>query len=114
MKRWWLYAGGALLGILLLSSWRIPIRTTPESACRVSMDWAVGYGPWRFQGRANSVDGANRVIITYSDGFNTNGCIVRALGPLWYVEPYVMETSVGCSLGIDKGMCPRRRYGVAP
>jgi hypothetical protein len=98
MKRRWLYAGGALLGVLLLSSslLALPIGTTPEGACHTAMSRAEGYGPWHYQGRV------------------TNHCSTRALGPLWFVEPMVSETSAGCSLGIDKGMCPRARYGVVP
>jgi len=114
MKRWWLYAIGALLGVLLLSGLLLPIRTTPEAACRIAMARAESYGPWRYRGRANWTGGATQAILLYSDGYNTSQCFVRALGPLWFVEPIVSETAVGCSLGLDKGMCPRARYGVVP
>jgi hypothetical protein len=116
MKRRWLYAGGALLGVLLLSSSLLvlSIGTTPEEACHTAMSRAEGYGPWHYQGRASAAARASKVILAYWDGFNTSHCSARALGPLWFVEPMVSETSAGCSLGIDKGMCPRARYGVVP
>jgi hypothetical protein len=117
MKRWWLYAVAALLGVLLLSGlllFPFPIGTTPEAACRIAMARAEGYGPWRYEGRASGVAGATEVILLYSDGFNTSRCFVRAVGPLWIVEPILSETAVGCSLGVNEGMCPRARYGVVP
>jgi hypothetical protein len=116
MKRWWLYVVAALLGVLLLSSSLVvfPIGTTPEGACHTAMARAEGYGPWRYQGRASGVAGATEVILLYSDSFNTSQCFVRALGPLWFVEPILSETAVGCSLGVDQGECPRARYGVVP
>jgi hypothetical protein len=116
MKRWWLYAVAVLVGVLLLGGVLLlfPLGTTPEGACHTAMTRAEGYGPWRYQGRSSRVAGATQAILLYSDGFNTHQCFVRALGPLWFVEPFVSETAVGCSLGVNQGQCPRARYGVAP
>jgi hypothetical protein len=117
MKRRWLYAVGALLGVLLLASfllYPLPIGTTPEAACRIAMARTEGYGPWRYLGGGGVMAAPTQAILAYSDGYNTSQCFVRALGPLWFVEPLVSETAVGCSLGLDKGMCPRARYGVVP
>jgi len=117
VQRRWLYVGGALLGVLLLMSfllYPLPIGATPEAACRIAMARAEGYGPWRLQEEPSRAAGATELTLRYSDGYNTSACFVRALGPLWFVEPLVLETAVGCSLGLDKGMCPRARYGVVP
>jgi hypothetical protein len=117
MKRWWLYAVAVLLGVLLLTSfllYPLPIGTTPEAACRITMTRAEGYGPWRYLGGGGVMAGGAEAILAYSDGFNTSQCFVRALGPLWFVEPIVSETAVGCSLGVNQGPCPRARYGVVP
>jgi len=117
MKRRWLYAVAASLGILLLSGlllFPLPIGATPEAACRIAMARAEGYGPWRLQGGGTSISGTTNVTLTYSDGFNISLCFVRALVPLWFVEPIVSETAVGCSLGVNQGECPRARYGVLP
>jgi len=118
MKRRLLYAVAAL-GVLIalvvggIAAKLLPIGTTAEGACRIAMANTEGYGPWHYQGRL-PLSLATRVILDYSDGYNTAGCHARAFGPLWVVEPVVDQTLVGCSLGLDKGMCPRARYGVAP
>jgi hypothetical protein len=118
MRRRLLYAVAAL-GVLILLiiggsvARLLPVGTTAESACRIAMGNTEGYGLWRYQGRLPSAV-ATQLILDYSDGFNTAGCHVRSFGPIWVAEPVVDQTLIGCSLGLDKGMCPRARYGVAP
>ena len=118
MKRRLLYALAAL-GVLIfivvggIAAGLLPIGTTAENACRTAMINTEGYGLWQYRGRRPSPV-STQVVLDYWDGYNTAGCHARAVGPIWMVEPVVDQTLVACSLGPDKGMCPRARYGVAP